>query len=128
MNRLSGGLHLLRSLGFVLFAQSNPRDTTDGASELEAFDAKFSWANVVASEELTWVDCYTAHQCARLNVHLNYSEPDGAKAAIAITRYPAAVAADSPLYRGPMLFNPGGPGASGVIFHDHWARVRYHRF
>ncbi|KAJ6531975.1 TAP-like protein-domain-containing protein [Mycena capillaripes] len=117
MNRLSvfaGWVALAALVGFVLFAQSNPRDTTDWANELEAFDAKFSWANVVASEELTWVDCYTAHQCARLNVPLNYSEPDGAKAAIAITRYPAAVAADSPLYRGPVLFNPGGPGGSGV--------------
>lgn len=47
---------------------------------------------------------------------LNYSEPHGEKAAIAITRYPAAVLAGSPAYRGPILFNPGGPGGSGVNF------------
>lgn len=45
---------------------------------------------------------------------LNYSEIDGEKAVIAITRYPAAVPSDSHLYRGPILFNPGGPGGSGV--------------
>lgn len=49
-----------------------------------------------------------------IQVPLNYSEPEGEKAAIALTRYPAAVPADSPLYRGPVLFNPGGPGGSGV--------------
>ncbi|KAJ7858726.1 TAP-like protein-domain-containing protein [Mycena leptocephala] len=77
---------------------------------------QFSWADVVASDKLEWTDCYSAHQCARLNVPLNYSEPRGEKAAIAITRYPAAVLAGSPAYRGPILFNPGGPGGSGVNF------------
>ncbi|KAJ7777630.1 alpha/beta hydrolase fold-domain-containing protein [Mycena maculata] len=50
----------------------------------------------------------------QMSVPLNYSEPHGEKAAIAITRYPAAVPADSPLYHGPILFNPGSPGGSGV--------------
>ncbi|KAJ6558054.1 TAP-like protein-domain-containing protein [Mycena capillaripes] len=78
--------------------------------------SQFSWADVIPSDELEWSDCYSGHQCARLNVPLNHSEPDGDKAAIAITRYPAAVPAGSPLYRGPILFNPGGPGGSGVDF------------
>ncbi|KAJ7440144.1 TAP-like protein-domain-containing protein, partial [Mycena latifolia] len=68
------------------------------------------------SDELRWVDCYSGHQCARLNVPLNYSVPNGEKAVIAMTRYPAAVPPDSPPYRGPVLFNPGGPGGSGVEF------------
>ncbi|KAJ7320978.1 alpha/beta hydrolase fold-domain-containing protein [Mycena albidolilacea] len=65
---------------------------------------------------LEWTACSDTHQCARLNVPLNYSEPHAEKAVIAIIRYPATVPADSPLYRGPILFNPGGPGGSGVAF------------
>lgn len=35
-------------------------------------------------------------------------------AAIAMIRIPANVSTDSEEYRGPVLFNPGGPGQSGV--------------
>lgn len=45
---------------------------------------------------------------------LNYSEPHGRQAAIALIRKPAIVPERSPFYRGPVLFNPGGPGGSGV--------------
>lgn len=31
-----------------------------------------------------------------------------------MTRIPSPLPADSPWYRGPILFNPGGPGGSGV--------------
>ncbi|KAJ6470612.1 hypothetical protein C8R47DRAFT_988710, partial [Mycena vitilis] len=71
---------------------------------------------IVPSDNLEWSDCYSGHQCTRPNVPLNHSERDGGKAAIALTRYAAAMPADSPLYRGPILFNPGGPGGSGVDF------------
>ena len=49
-----------------------------------------------------------------LQVPLNYSDPDGRKASIALIRKPADVPTDSGFYRGPVLFNPGGPGESGV--------------
>ncbi|KAF5374279.1 hypothetical protein D9758_004550 [Tetrapyrgos nigripes] len=47
-------------------------------------------------------------------VPLNHSEPEGKSAAIALVRLPAAVGPQSTEYRGPILFNPGGPGGSGV--------------
>lgn len=47
---------------------------------------------------------------------LNYSDPDGEKATIAMTRIPSPLPANSLQYRGPILFNPGGPGGSGVDF------------
>ena len=47
-------------------------------------------------------------------VPLDYSEPDGRQAAIALVRKPALIPKGSHLYRGPVLFNPGGPGGSGV--------------
>jgi pimeloyl-ACP methyl ester carboxylesterase len=47
-------------------------------------------------------------------VPLDYSDPDGASAAIAMVRLHSGVPHDSPDYRGPILVNPGGPGGSGV--------------
>lgn len=75
---------------------------------------------------------YYYFQCARLMVQsllnflkshliyikvpldLNYSEPDGANAIIALTRIPSSLPTSSPWYRGPILINPGGPGGSGI--------------
>lgn len=48
-------------------------------------------------------------ECARVTVPVNYDEPDGATAQIAISRSPAT--GDR---IGSLLVNPGGPGASGL--------------
>ncbi|KAJ7887828.1 TAP-like protein-domain-containing protein [Mycena olivaceomarginata] len=71
------------------------------------------WEGIEPNDKLEWTACSDTHQCARLNVGASYSTE---RAVIAIIRYPATVPADSPLYRGPILFNPGGPGGSGVAF------------
>ncbi|RDB20278.1 hypothetical protein Hypma_012562 [Hypsizygus marmoreus] len=75
---------------------------------------KFSWSALQPSADLSWHDCYSSHQCARLIVPLNYSEPNGEEAVIALARYPSPLSTNSPWYRGPILINPGGPGGSGV--------------
>ncbi|KAL0580855.1 hypothetical protein V5O48_001147 [Marasmius crinis-equi] len=77
---------------------------------------ELSWDTLQPSKDLQWVDCYSnGLQCARLQVPLNYHDADGGQSAIiALTRLPANVSHDSPDYRGPILFNPGGPGESGV--------------
>ncbi|KAL0059019.1 hypothetical protein AAF712_014257 [Marasmius tenuissimus] len=78
-----------------------------------------SWGALQPSKDLQWVPCYTdqgSFQCTRLEAPLDYSNPDGDKAAIAIIRLPANVSTDSQDYRGPILFNPGGPGGSGVDY------------
>ncbi|KAF8960263.1 TAP-like protein-domain-containing protein, partial [Flammula alnicola] len=69
---------------------------------------------IVARKELRWHKCYEERQCARLLVPLNHSEPGGQQASIALIRKPALVPRNSEFYRGPVLFNPGGPGESGV--------------
>ncbi|THU83797.1 alpha/beta-hydrolase [Dendrothele bispora CBS 962.96] len=74
----------------------------------------FSWKKISASNELIWHTCYHDFQCARLSVPLNYSEPANKSAAIALIRVPATVGLNSSAYRGPVLFNLGGPGGSGV--------------
>ncbi|KAJ3512917.1 hypothetical protein NLJ89_g3241 [Agrocybe chaxingu] len=52
------------------------------------------------------------------DVPLNYSLPEGEQAAIALIRRRASVPESSESYRGPILFNPGGPGGSGVDMID----------
>lgn len=47
-----------------------------------------------------------------MQVPLDYTAPTGSNASIAIVRLPSA--APKSEYRGPLLFNPGGPGSSGV--------------
>lgn len=90
-----------------------------------------------ASESLDWKDCYpgqvpkvecalllvciafcSAHHTIRrsLQVPLNYSEPISSSnnASIAIIRIISPYPPSSENYKGPLLFNPGGPGGSGV--------------
>ncbi|KAJ3501873.1 hypothetical protein NLJ89_g9145 [Agrocybe chaxingu] len=76
----------------------------------------FDWNSITPSTSLNWVSCYSQlTQCARLNVPLDYSNPSAGSAAIALIRIPSPLGlSGSPAYRGPILFNPGGPGESGV--------------
>ncbi|MGW7096405.1 alpha/beta fold hydrolase [Streptomyces sp. NPDC054874] len=50
-------------------------------------------------------------QCARLDVPLDYSEPDGRTGQIAVLRVPARGKS-----KGPLLLNSGGPGGTGQNF------------
>ncbi|PPQ95837.1 hypothetical protein CVT26_015967 [Gymnopilus dilepis] len=75
---------------------------------------EFSWDTLLPSQTLAWTKCYPGRECARLIVPLNYSDPDGPEAAIALIRRPSYLPEGSKDYRGPVLFNPGGPGGSGV--------------
>ncbi|THU85107.1 alpha/beta-hydrolase [Dendrothele bispora CBS 962.96] len=79
-----------------------------GAQKSVLRDDEFDWG-----KSLSWHDCYDGFQCARFKVPINYSEPEGRPAILALIRLEAS---DSDDYRGPILFNPGGPGGSGVEF------------
>ncbi|KLO10632.1 hypothetical protein SCHPADRAFT_916291 [Schizopora paradoxa] len=72
-----------------------------------------NWSAIEPSEEFEWHKCYDNFECARLSVPLDYSNPDGAKAAVAVSKLAANVSSGSK-YGGPVLINPGGPGGSGV--------------
>jgi len=56
-----------------------------------------------------------SHQLS-VQVPLDYSDPTGRSAAIALARKPALVDPTDPSYKGPLIINPGGPGGSGVDF------------
>lgn len=76
--------------------------------------SQFDWSNVTPSKELHWVPCFTGRQCARLLVPMDHINPSGIQGAIALIRKPSPLGPDHPDYRGPILFNPGGPGGSGI--------------
>lgn len=68
---------------------------------------------------LSWGDCdgFTPENttvpastvCSELEVPVDYAKPDGAKARLAIIKYPA-----KGKRIGSLLMNPGGPGQSGI--------------
>ncbi|KAJ7660890.1 Alpha/Beta hydrolase protein [Mycena polygramma] len=72
----------------------------------------FLWEKLTPSQDLKWVECYSTFQCTRLKVPFDYSDHSVGTAAIAVIRLPANVSKAE--YKGPILFNPGGPGGSGV--------------
>ncbi|EJD49761.1 alpha/beta-hydrolase [Auricularia subglabra TFB-10046 SS5] len=90
-----------------------------------AASTDFDWFKLTPSATLQWVSCYEEpFQCARLEVPLDYANPDGEKAAVALLKYPSRYPSNNELYRGPILYNPGGPGGSGVDrVHDLGATV-----
>lgn len=112
----------LSALSFLFFVE--PTRATDyqavGAGlQLQARNSsqKFYWLDVEPTRDLVWHPCYQPlrRECARLQVPLNHlNESADGSAAIALMRIPANVSSSSSHYRGPILFNPGGPGGSGV--------------
>ncbi|MER7663621.1 alpha/beta hydrolase [Streptomyces sp. NPDC096193] len=64
---------------------------------------------------IDWADCgegsVPGAQCAAVEVPLDWAKPNGRKITLALSKLPAL----DPANRiGPLLFNPGGPGGSGV--------------
>ncbi|MHC2186405.1 alpha/beta hydrolase [Rathayibacter agropyri] len=64
------------------------------------------------SQVLVWDDCGDGALCATATVPLDWDEPTGDTASIALVRRPAT---EGPAL-GSLLVNPGGPGGSGVDF------------
>ncbi|KAH7316861.1 Alpha/Beta hydrolase protein [Stachybotrys elegans] len=79
------------------------------------------WADIPASSTLEWVPCYNRRECARLEVPMNYQDPEGAKVTLAVIRLRAT---ETDNYKGPVLFHSGGPHNSGVdwLATEDWAR------
>lgn len=85
----------------------------------------FRWTDIPPSQTLTWHPCYplpeTPHvslDCARLDVPMDWLDPGDERAVLAIVRLRANSSVGS--YRGPLFFNPGGPGGSGIwALRDH---------
>jgi pimeloyl-ACP methyl ester carboxylesterase len=54
---------------------------------------------------------YKFYECGTVSVPLDYARPDGPKLTIAVSRYKATGSAR----QGVIVFNPGGPGGSGLF-------------
>ncbi|TDL14553.1 alpha/beta-hydrolase, partial [Rickenella mellea] len=91
-----------------------PKDLQYPCTRPGKLNRKFDWFEIKPSETLKWHGCYEKYQCARLSVPLDYSQPNGEKAAVAMVKLPSKIPPGDDGYRGPILFNPGGPGGSGV--------------
>ncbi|KAK4193190.1 Alpha/Beta hydrolase protein [Podospora australis] len=84
----------------------------------------FKWADIVPTRTLTWHPCFDSplHDCARLDVPMDWIYPsESERVVLAVIRIRAQQAvvngtssSSSSDYRGPVFFNPGGPGGSGV--------------
>lgn len=67
----------------------------------------------VAAGSINWTDCGKGFQCGTLSVPLDYSNPQGRKISLALIKKPKA----GSLPRiGSLLYNPGGPGESGIDY------------
>lgn len=63
-------------------------------------------------QEPAWEEC-GRHECATVEVPLDYAAPEGRRIEIALLRAPAR---EESLRIGSLVVNPGGPGASGIEF------------
>jgi pimeloyl-ACP methyl ester carboxylesterase len=67
----------------------------------------------LATGSITWTNCGAGFQCGNLMVPLDYSNPAGRKVSLALIKKPKQ--GTQPRI-GSLLYNPGGPGESGVDY------------
>lgn len=81
----------------------------------EPIKKDWKWSEIEPSKSLQWHRCYNnTYDCARLDVPMDWLSPsDDAheRVVLAVIRLRATELDD---YKGPIFFNPGGPGGSGV--------------
>ncbi|GGD65473.1 alpha/beta hydrolase [Microbacterium murale] len=105
------------ALSLAACAPTPAEDTASDSStaDLDAFyDQELSWEACGADYAVTDDDekllgLVPDAECARLDVPLDYAEPEGELASVAVLRMPARGES-----LGPMVINPGGPGGSGL--------------
>ncbi|KAI1744717.1 hypothetical protein F4680DRAFT_233836 [Xylaria scruposa] len=120
------------AIGLVLYqlhgwkeAASRPRAHHLSQSQNQNEDTQeWKWSMIEPNRVLLWHSCYDgAYDCARLDLPMDWLKPyNDERVTIAIIRLRATEVDD---YRGPVIFNPGGPGESGVFaLKDHGASLQ----
>ncbi|MCW2880227.1 MAG: hypothetical protein JWQ95_4327 [Sphaerisporangium sp.] len=64
------------------------------------------------SQKIAWAPCKDNFQCGKLDVPLDYANPQGDRIKISVIRLPATGAERV----GSIVLNPGGPGGSGIEY------------
>ncbi|KAG9672194.1 hypothetical protein KCU99_g2542, partial [Aureobasidium melanogenum] len=110
---------LFDKVSALLLANSGLLPSRHVISPLQTPDpaTKFDWKNITAHESLVYHDCYDGFQCARLQVPMDWTAEKGVNnrtVQIALIKLPASVPVTDSRYGGAVVFNPGGPGSSGV--------------
>ncbi|KAI1343268.1 hypothetical protein F5Y15DRAFT_369532 [Xylariaceae sp. FL0016] len=94
------------------------------SEEEEEAETGWPWTKIEPSRSLQWRRCYDGrYDCARLDVPMDWLDPtDDERVVLAVVRLGATELDD---YRGPVFFNPGGPGGSGIYaLEDHGAHLQ----
>ncbi|MCC5669598.1 alpha/beta hydrolase [Nostoc sp. CHAB 5784] len=121
---LSSSIVAAMSLAFLAGACASSRGKTEPAespsaqkpaAELKRFyEQKLTFGScndyATTATEAKVFAVYKKAQCARLEVPLDYNDPNGRTAQIAVLRVPARGKSI-----GSLLLNPGGPGGSGIF-------------
>ena len=79
------------------------------------------WIAIKPSRNIEWHACYEdRYECARLDVPMDWLDPtEEERVVLAVLRLRAKNPKGDD-YRGPLIFNPGGPGGSGIwALRDH---------
>ncbi|KNG51756.1 hypothetical protein TW65_01153 [Stemphylium lycopersici] len=102
------GLGSWAPLAVLLASFSNASPVLESIPGNDTFTAQ-NFTQVPASPDLQWTPCYDTYDCANLIVPLDYNDSDVGTTTVAFIRKnaPGNVTRD-------ILFNPGGPGGSGV--------------
>ncbi|ROT42188.1 hypothetical protein SODALDRAFT_9550 [Sodiomyces alkalinus F11] len=101
----SGGVHVHRH---------RPTLIRHGPLSRSPTGSDWNWTNIKPSRTLEWHPCFDdgRYDCARLDLPIDWQDPgDQRRVVLAIARIRAT---DTKDYQGPVIFNPGGPGGSGV--------------
>ncbi len=89
-------------------------DPGDDAALAQFYDQELAWGacddDFATSEREAEILAASPAECAFLTVPLDYAQPDGETASVAVSRMASAGEAT-----GSLVFNPGGPGGSGVL-------------
>lgn len=120
------------SLGLIIHSSPNAGQGTFELHDVDQPDLKtsataFSWKHIPPSRTLKWHPCFDEDRldCARLDVPADWLSPrDDARVVLAIARL-RATSSNTTDHRGPVFFNPGGPGGSGIwALRDHGAHLQ----
>lgn len=100
----------------------------DDNANTQSLTSDFSWSSIPPSRTLRWHPCFDdgKFDCARLDLPKDWLDPsDDDRVILAIARLPASSSSNNEDYRGPVFFNPGGPGGSGIwSLRDHGAYLQ----